>query len=285
MKTNCVLLWLRKDLRLADNPALRAAMESGGAVVPVFIWSPDEEKPWPPGGASKWWLAQSLRALDESLRAKGSRLIVRQGSAVEVLRELVQETGASAVFWNRRYEPAVIERDKQIKHDLVQRGCRAESFNGSLLWEPWEIQNGSGKPFQVYTPFWKACLRGREVPEPLPTPRQILAPTRWPQGEDVASLSLEPSLAWADGFAPAWSPGEAGAQARLRAFTQSARAQKAPIESYEDGRNVPSQPGTSRLSPSLHFGELSPRQAWHAVLALEKSGTSGAVTYLKELVW
>ncbi|HEY9175707.1 MAG TPA: deoxyribodipyrimidine photo-lyase, partial [Verrucomicrobiae bacterium] len=165
--------WFRLDLRLADNPALRAAIERGGPVVPVFIWSPEEEAPWPPGEASRWWLHQSLRALETQLRAAGSRLVIRRGPAFETLWALVKETGAGAVFWNRRYEPAVIARDAKVKEALSGKGFVVESFNGALLREPWTVQNQSGKPFQVFTPFWRHCLAQPDPPEPLAAPRRL----------------------------------------------------------------------------------------------------------------
>ena len=147
------LWWLRLDLRLANNPALCAAIKAGGAVIPLFIWSPEEESPWSPGRASNWWLHQSLAALDAQLRRAGSRLVFRRGPALETLLALGQETGATAVFWNRRYEPALIARDARIKDALRAAGWKAESCNAALLHEPWTVQNKSGRPFQVFTPF------------------------------------------------------------------------------------------------------------------------------------
>ena len=144
MKASSSIVWFRADLRLADNPALQAASQHGSAVVPVFIHAPEEEAPWSPGGASRWWLRQSLKALDTALRTRGSRLIIRRGPALETLRTLVKETGATAVFWNRRYEPAVSARDAKVQAALRGDGLKAESFNAALLHEPWTIQNQSG---------------------------------------------------------------------------------------------------------------------------------------------
>jgi deoxyribodipyrimidine photo-lyase len=253
------LVWLRADLRLADNPALRAALTRGGAIVPVFIWSPEEEGAWPPGGASKWWLHQSLAALDACLRQAGSRLVLRRGPALDTLRALVKETGARAVSWNRRYEPAVIARDAKVEEGLRRDGLTVESFNAALLHEPWTIQNQSGKPFQVFTPFWRHCLNQPEPAEPLSAPKNLSVPAKWPKLLALKELELEPGINWAEGMRAAWLPGEAGAAASLSRFLAQA------LDDYTDQRNRPDITGTSRLSPHLHFGEISPRQIWHAV--------------------
>ena len=251
--------WLRLDFRLADNPALEAAAQCGGPVVPVFIWSPDEEGPWPPGGASRWWLHQSLAALDTRLREVGSRLVLRRGPALTTLRALVEETGARAVFWNRRYEPAARAAETRVEESLRGEGCATASFNAALLHEPWTIQNQSGKPFQVFTPFWKRCLTQPDPPKPRPAPRKLPAPTKWPKSIPLDELELEPRIPWADGLRAAWQPGERGAAANLWRFLDHT------FEDYPERRNRPDVTGTSRLSPHLHFGEISPRQIWHGV--------------------
>jgi deoxyribodipyrimidine photo-lyase len=256
------ICWLRLDLRLADNPALHAAIQRGGAVVPAFIWAPEQEGDWPPGAASRWWLHQSLSALDESLRELGSRLIIRRGPTREALRALAQETGAAAVYWNRRYEPAITARDADINQALRTAGLEAESFNAALLHEPWTIRNASGKPFQVFTPFWRCCLAQPGPPEPLPVPRRIPSPGNWPKSLALGALELEPRINWAGGLNTAWKPGEAGAKTNLRRFLTGA------FGDYSDKRNRPDLPGTSRLSPHFHFGETSPRQVWHELKRL-----------------
>jgi len=250
------IVWFRQDLRLADNPALMAAIAAGGPVLPVFIYGPKDEAPWEPGGASRWWLHQSLNALDADLRKLGARLIIRKGPALATLRKLGQETGATAVFWNRRYEPAVIARDKLIREALLADGWRVESFNGALLKEPWRIQNHSGKPFQVFTPFWKRCLSADPPPFPLAAPKVLRGPVNWPKSVAVDDLKLLPTVNWTDGLRMAWQPGEAGAKANLGRFIEHA------FSEYETHRNRPDLSGTSRLSPHLHFGEISPRQIW-----------------------
>jgi deoxyribodipyrimidine photo-lyase len=262
MPASPTLVWFRLDLRLADNPALTAAVRRGGPVIPVFIWAPHEEGDWPPGAASRWWLHKSLCALATELERRGARLVLRQGASLDTLRALVRETGAGAVYWNRRYEPALIARDKQVKEALRADGIAAESFNSALLFEPWTVANRAGRPFQVFTPFWRHCLDQPDPPVPDPAPENLPAPARWPGSEPLAALALEPRPDWAGGLRAAWQPGEAGAAANLQGFLERAFAEYATL------RDRPDRPGTSRLSPHLHFGEIGPRQVWHAVKAL-----------------
>lgn len=249
------------------------AKRRGGVVVPVFIWAPEEEAPWEPGAASRWWLHHSLERLDRALRERGSRLVIRRGPTLETLRELVGETGAEAVYWNRRYEPVVRARDGRIKEALRAEGLTVESANAGLLHEPWTIQNRSDKPFQVFTPFWRHCLGLGEPSEPLPTPGLLPAPRSWPRGEALEGLGLRPTVAWDGGLAEEWEPGEAGGGRRLDAFVEGR------VFDYGEARNRPDRPGTSRLSPHLHFGEVSPRQVWWAV---RKAAEQGKV---EEKVW
>ena len=253
------ILWLRLDLRLADHPALEAASRGDRPVVPVFIWSPEEEAPWAPGGASKWWLHQSLAALDASLREVGSRLVIRRGPTLDTLRALAKETGADSIYWSHHSAPAVIARDANLKRVLCGDGLVVESFNASLLYEPWAIQNKSGKPFQVFTPFWKHCLTQPDPAAPLSAPNTIRGPAKWPKSLLLDELELEPRIPWADRMRVAWQPGEAGATAGLKRFLSKA------FDDYSEQRNRPDIVGTSRLSPHLHFGEISPRQIWHGL--------------------
>jgi deoxyribodipyrimidine photo-lyase len=276
------LVWFRNDLRIADQPALQAAVARGGVVIPIYLHAPGEEAPWAPGGASLWWLHHSLRSLGATLESLQSRLIIRTGNSLEQLQALVNETGASAVFWNRRYEPVVTARDTEIKAKLRAAGLLVESFNGALLHEPWTVQNQSGKPFQVFTPFWKHCLAKPDPANPLPAPRKLASPSRWPKSVSLAELELEPKIKWAEGMRAAWQPGEGGAKKQLDRFLDTAFAD------YTDKRNRPDLPGTSRLSPHLHFGEISPRQIWHAVRrhAEKKNFASWrASQYLAEVGW
>lgn len=276
------LVWFRADLRLHDQPALAAARERGGPVIPIFLWAPEEEAPWAPGAASRWWLHQSLQALEGSLRELGSRLILRCGPAVETLPALLRETKADAVFWNRRYEPAMIARDTRLKDSLRSSGVIVESFNAALLHEPWTISNPSRKPFQVFTPFWKHCLTQPDPEPPRPAPSSLPAPNVWPRSARREELKLEPILDWAAGLRRAWQPGETGARLQLERFLKTA------LPTYSELRDRPDQPGTSRLSPHLHHGEISPREIWHALAeraatALQPAWRSSQ--FLTELGW
>ena len=278
------IVWLRHDLRLADNPALQAARRRGGPVVPVFIWAPEEEGAWPSGSASRWWLHQSLERLGAAFDAAGSELIIRRGSSFAELWRVAEATGADAVFWNRRYEPAAIARDRQVEEALRAAGLQTESYNGALLHEPWAIQNKAGRPFQVFSPFWRTCLAPTGPAEPLPAPRRLTAPPRRPASLPLAGLELEPKLNWANGLRAAWQPGCAGAKTELKRFLCNG------LLTYAEGRNRPDLAGTSRLSPHLHFGEISPRQVWQAVRRFAESQSIPAAVwrrwqFLTELGW
>lgn len=279
-----ILYWMRRDLRLEDNPALHAAVQEGRPVVPVFIWAPDEERPWAPGAASRWWLHHSLVSLARELEKAGSRLIIRVGPSEESLHALIRETQAEQVFWSRLHEPAIIRRDSRIKSGLNAIGINAQSFNSALLHEPWTLQNKSNKPFQVFTPYWKHLLSLPEPADLLRAPKQVRGPARWPKSLKVEDLHLLPTIAWDAGLQAAWTPGEAGARDALDLFTDDA------MGDYDQGRDLPGQAGTSRLSPHLHFGEIGPRQIWHAAQqAAAESRRAGIVrgseTFLREIGW
>jgi deoxyribodipyrimidine photo-lyase len=227
--------------------------------VPVFIWAPEEEAPWQPGAASRWWLHQSLLALQDELRKPGSGLVIRRGPTLPTLLELAGETGATAIFWNRRYEPVVNARDGRLEEALRAAGLEAKSFNAALLHEPWTVANRSGASFQVFTPFWRHCLAQPDPAEPSAAPRRLSGPARRPKSLALDALELEPKIKWAEGLRAAWRPGAAGAHAQLARFLKRAAL------SYAADRNRPDLTGTSRLSPHLHFGEIGPRQVWNAV--------------------
>lgn len=249
--------------------------------MPVYIYSPDEEGRWSPGGATKWWLHHSLLSLSHELSQCGSRLVIRGGSSEAALRELVAECGVTRIVWNRRYEPGIRERDTKIKEQLRSEGIIVESFNAALLREPWEGCKADGSAYQVYTPFQKNLAAKGYGTDPLPAPRVLSAPAKWPQSESVSNLKLLPTMPWAGRFPEHWKPGIAGATANLARFLEQA------ITQYGDGRNLPAQPGTSRLSPHLHFGEIGPNQVVAAVR--ERFGQSkhpaGVETYIKEIIW
>jgi deoxyribodipyrimidine photo-lyase len=271
------ILWFRRDLRLTDNPALLEALASADRIVPVYIHAPEEEGAGAPGAASRWWLHHSLGSLAAELELRGSSLLIRRGPSLQALLALAGETGASSVHWNRLYEPALVARDRQVESELAAQGLLASSCSGHLLFEPWEVRNGSGDPYRVFTPFWKTCLRtldqrGRpqEAPQGWAAAPAGLASLR------VEELDLAPRIRWDAGLAEHWQPGEAGALARLDAFAAEA------IGSYASDRDRPDLIGTSRLSPHLHFGELSPRQA---LAAARQQPGQGAEAFVRELGW
>ncbi|PTY06903.1 deoxyribodipyrimidine photolyase [Opitutaceae bacterium EW11] len=283
MPRSTSILWFRQDLRLSDNPALQAAVRRGGAVVPVFIWDEEGEGRWVPGGASRWWLHHSLQALAERLRGVGSRLILRRGRSEDVLRDLLRETAGSAVYWNRRYEPAAIERDARIEAALRSDRVEAESANGALLFEPSAIKNRQGGPFQVFTPFWRTCL-AKGVEAPAVCVERLPGPAVWPKTLRVEELPLLPAIRWDAGLAERWQPGELAAAKRLDAFLRGA------VGRYAEKRDFPALNLSSELSPHLHFGELGPRQVWAGVQRLsEDTGVfpvhAGAQKFLSELGW
>ncbi len=284
--TTPTLVWFRLDLRLEDNPALQAAIDRGGPVVPVFVWSPAEEGSWSPGAASRWWLHHSLASLDGSLRALGSRLVVRRGAALAALQDLRRETGAQAIFWNRRFEPLIVQRDRAIERRLREEGIDARAFNGALLFEPWEICNRAGQPFKVFTPFWRHCLAHRAPGLPVAAPASLAAAegAEAPASASLAALELLPSIPWTAGLEKAWKPGEAGARAAFDRFVEK------ELVGYSTTREQPDRPGTSRLSPHLHFGEISPRRIWHALHDWAGRRSAGGALrasedYLREIGW
>lgn len=283
MATSPTLLWFRQDLRLADNPALQAALARRQPVVPVFILDDVAEGRWAAGGASRWWLHHSLTALESQLAELGSKLIVRRGESLNVLDELIEETGAGAVYWNRRYEPDIIKRDAEIKTHLRTRSIEAKSFNSALLFEPQTIRNKQGGPFQVFTPFWRHCL-SLPISEPVGTQvRTLPSPTRWPDPMAVVALKLLPKIRWDSGLEKTWQPGESAAKKALQRFVKT-------VGDYAENRNTPALDASSRLSAHLHFGEIGPRQIWAAVKSLSKDSgifpaNTGAQKFLSEVGW
>ena len=268
------ICWFRQDLRLADNPALTAAAARGD-VLPVFILDDASAGPDSIGAASRWWLHHSLEALKKAL---GGILYVTAGDARELIPALARETGASAVFWNRSYEAWRIERDTALKTKLGEAGIEAESHNGALLWEPWEVKKGDGTPFKVFTPFYRrGCLAAPPPRLPLPVPNISLMPNA-PAG-DIAELGLLPAESWGEMLAPHWNIGEAGAVMRLTAFLDDGLA------GYKDGRNLPAAPHVSRLSPHIHWGEISVNQIWHAARARNDLPETDVDNFCSELGW
>ena len=277
------IVWFRRDLRLTDNPALSAACERARHVVALYVHAPEEDGDWAPGGASRWWLHHSLAALGSALRARGGGLCLRRGESLGTLLAVAREAGATQVYWNRLYDPAAVARDTGIKAALREAGLECESFNAALLHEPWEVRTGQGEPYRVFTPFWRSCAaRLDALPRPLPPPVAIPSPTPAPASLPLDALELRPRIRWDAGLHEAWTPGEAGALARIEAFAEDALAR------YGEGRNRPDLPETSRLSPHLHFGEIGPRQclaAARVAVAGRPAAQASADSFVRELGW
>lgn len=278
MSSPPLIVWFRQDLRVVDNPALSAAAATGQPVIPVYILDEQTDGVRPLGGASKWWLHHSLEKLSERLAALGAPLVLLKGDSKSCLINLIRETEARTVYWNRCYEPGVIARDKDIKARLLDDGVAVESFNGSLLCEPWEISTKQGKPYRVFTPFYRMLLSQGDPAKPKKAPKNLAGPKKAPSGDALSDWRLLPAKPdWAGGLRDSWSPGEKGAQGLLEDFLDG------PVNGYKKDRDFPGIPATSRLSPHLHFGEISPRQIWAQTSAREPS--SGTETFLKEVVW
>lgn len=272
------LVWFRQDLRLTENPAFITACNHHDVVIPLYIY---DKNTMVLRGAQEWWLHHSLISLNESLQRIGLNLILRQGEPLQTIVDLVSELSIDAVYWNRCYEPLVIDRDKKIKTTLLEQNLQVNSFNGSLLNEPWTIKNKSGDYFKVFTPYWKNCLQ--QISPPL-----FQSITHTPTSIDVRSdnldewnlLPIRPN--WASQFSEYWQPGETGAEYNLNLFI------KDNLTGYKHNRDFPIKSATSKLSPHLHFGEISPWTIWRAV-EIAKLDIScdlvSAAHFLSELGW
>lgn len=278
------VVWFRDDLRLDDNPALQAAVTRGAPVVAVYILDEVSDGIRPHGGAARWWLHQSLRSLAAGLDSLGARLVLRRGPAEDVLRGLVGETDAEAVFWNRRYGQAERAVDTALKTRLRDDGLDVSSFAASLLHEPWTIATGQGTPYSVFTPFWRACQAAPPPRAPIDAPDAVEGWTGVVESDRLDDWGLEPRRPdWAGGLREAWEPGEASAHRLLEEFLAD------KLEAYADERDLPAQDATSRLSPHLRWGEISPHRVLHETeLARRGAGSrsaEGATRFLTELGW
>jgi deoxyribodipyrimidine photo-lyase len=274
------ILWFRRDLRLSDNPAVQAAVASGGPVLPIFILE-DDGPVRAPGAASFWWLDKSLKALAGELEARGSRLLIGRGAAETVLRALAEESGAGSIVWSRTYEPMAEARDQALAAALASLGLETQACGGRLLLDPLSVRTKSGGLYTVFTPFWRAAQAQLDPQPPAPAPEAVLAPDRWPKLQSLESLGLHPTAPdWSTGF-DVWRPGEAAAQARLDLFLTE------KLQAYPHDRDRPAVDGGSRLSPHLAWGEISPRQIYCAAQArLAAHGLEAEVgKFLTELGW
>lgn len=279
------IVWFRNDLRVADNRALSAALADGRPGVAVYVLDDAAMGAWPIGGASRWWLHHSLNSLAQDLATLGMPLVLRRGGSVTELRRLAKEVGAGSIHFTRAYEPSQRQLETAVHQSLAASGIDVRRYAGALLFEPDAVRTRTGDPYKVYTPFWRAVSAGDPVRPPLPRPPARRGQPVRAASERLAELDLLPTRPdWAGGLREAWTPGEAGARARLDRFLAEAAGR------YATDRNRPDLAGTSRLSPHLHFGEISAATCWHAALHAEAAAASGEVrasleTFRKEIVW
>jgi deoxyribodipyrimidine photo-lyase len=275
------IVWFRNDLRLADNPALCRAAAGGGPVIALYVLESPDDGRLPVAAAALWWLSRSLQALSRDLAQRGVPLVLRSGDARSVIPSVVRSLGAELVVWNRRYDSAGMATDSAIKTELKTIGVEVESFSGSLLREPWEVKTQTGDAMRVFTPFWRAHQRLGPPRASLPVPLALTGYCGRVDSETLDEWQLEPTTPnWAAGFDDAWTPGEAGARSRLAEFLEGG------IARYSDERNRPDLASTSRISPHLRFGEISPIQIWHATdHAAAAHGRAGVDKFLSEVGW
>ncbi len=276
------IVWLRHELRVSDNPALHCASQENAPVLPVYIWQPDAAEPFMPGSASRWWLHHSLTALAERLTALGSPLLLRTGAPETVLPQLARSCKANTVFWSRAYDPAGREEDDRVIEALQADTVRFRTFAASNHFiTPDTLLNTSDAPYKVFTPFWKRAVT-MPVSAPLPVPTRLNPPVKAPDGVSVSALNLLPKHDWTAGLRRQWTPGETGAQTRLQHFLDH------DLENYGDARDYPERPGVSRLSPHLHFGEISPRTLHDAINHASDGYTQKkhmAGVFLRQIYW
>jgi deoxyribodipyrimidine photo-lyase len=274
------IVWFRKDLRLADHPALDAALQGGMEIIPVFIWDKEEGGAWSPGAASRWWLHHALTDLDQSIGTQGSKLVLSAGHAAEELPKIAQAHQADIILYGRCYDPAGIATQEAVEEACDIHSIATESFNSSLLQEPWETKNGTGKPFQVFTPYWR---KSRPIIYREPAsydPRKLSFAKGISSPSSLAELNLLPEHPWHQKLGNHWEVSEAAAHRQIE------RTVEEVTQSYATRRNHPSVDGTSRLSPYLAWGQVSPRQICQAVLQAENEGSHrGENKFLVEIGW
>ena len=276
MRSSPVIVWFRNDLRIADNPALTAAAETGAPVVALYILDDAAPDLWRRGAASRWWLHHSLQSLSETLQQLGVQLVLRQGRAEFLIEDLAIKIGATKIFWNRLYEPWAMERDSLIKTQLRNQNIEAQSFNASLLFEPSHLRNKQGEVFKVFTPFWRACLAAAAPQSPLAAPKKLNS-FSGVESDVLSQWTLTPRRPdWAKAFSASWEVGEAAALNKLKLFLSK------KIISYKIDRDFMAKEGVSRLSPHLHFGEISPRQIWFLT---QKKIPASSEAFLREIGW
>ncbi len=287
MSSKIIIVWFREDLRLDDNPALFTACQQAQHVIPIYIFDVKNTGNWPLGAASRWWLERSLVSLQNELRTQRSDLLVFKGESGEVLNQVIKVSKACAVYWNRCYAPAQTERDKKIKMKLKNSGVEAISLMGNLLIEPWKLFNKSNQPYKVFTPYWKR-VKEELISQP-PAAYDFATtipslPKQLPESLPIEALNLYASkIDWAQDFSDYWQPGVKGVEKAKSAFMDQ------DIFKYSDQRDIPDIDGTSRLSPHLHFGELSVNQLWLEIYQSMQTQScqnkEQSWSYLRQLAW
>ena len=285
MTLSSSIVFFQNDLRMRDNPALTAAAHRGHPLICLFVWNPDAAGYAKPGSASQWWLHHSLHALAEKLTNAGNTLIVRIGKAPELIDSLIRQLGVTHLYWNQPCEPAALEEEQRILEILESKNIQANVFHGNTLVDPSTIQTQSHQPYSVFTPFWKRFQTNSIVDPPILAPRHLPPlPAGKVKSDSLSSLQLLPCVDWAHGLRETWFPGEDGALTRMKKFL------KDPVKTYETDRNRPDLSRTSHLSPHLHFGEISPRDIWHASSRAAHRQTSakaknGLMAFKRQIVW
>ena len=250
-----IIVWFRRDLRLHDNAALAAAVATGRPIVPVYVHDEKNEGDWPDGGAARWWLHHSLAALSKRLGERGLPLVLRMGGATEELDRVANAVGATAVYWNFRYEPAAVQQQRAVEAWAQASDRKSCSFTSGVLFDPETIRNRQGSPFKIFGAYWRH-VSSLSIPAPIKLPaHRFVAPKESPESAALSDLTLLPKIGWAEGWEKIWKPGEVGAQQAWRQFARK-------ISAYDEARDVPGKDGSSRLSAALHFGEIGPGKSF-----------------------
>lgn len=279
-----VIVWFRQDLRLSDNPALHAALKSKSPIIPFFCYTDNESTNWKPGAASRWWLHHSLSSLASDFAARGSRFVIRKGESLDTLQQLAKQVNAKEIYCNALYEPEQAKKDRIIQEALQKQGIEFHCFHGSLLLAPDQVQNQSGSPYRVFTPFYRYYLNSGFNTQCLPSPKSINAIPKEIKSEKIDTLKLLPEIRWYCDFETHWLPGETGALKNLKRFCKN------HLIDYPLARDIPSINGTTSLSPHLHFGEISPRQVIAALYKMTQASSKAGLIkardcVIRELIW
>lgn len=278
-----LLLFTPGDLRLAENPALDAALRTGHPIVPLFIWPRQGEGFERPGAARRWWLHHSLAALDAELQRRGSRLILRVAEdPAEALIQLLETLPVATLCWNLPLLPHERRLASSIAPVLRRRSIRLIETVGRTLLDPEKLRTQNGDVYRVFTPFWKALRQQYIPPAPFLPPARLPAPAFWPESDTLASLELLPQPDWASQtIAQHWTPGETAAWSMLRTFLAYG------LPHYDRARDRLDQEVTSKLSPYLANGEISPHLIWRVVGEAERTGVSpkAVESFRRQLAW